>query len=431
MKQFILFFKSNVEFFILFPLFLSVGFLGYYGSVDKVSVQWLYLPFVSILSIFYVDSKYKFNTLPFFKSPYIIAFIAVIFFGILSFFNSNNISETIIVLSRWIILFGVFYSLFSIFTYLKPTLYLLSLALSIVLLLELLYSLSTLLDILKIVNFNQDYAILLKGVTGNKNITSAIFAVKLPFVYYLLYNSKSLMLKIFSFILICLTFFTLYFLSTRGILLGLLICSLIIFFIFIISSIKFSFKIAFKNLLIFISPIFVSLFLFSISLGESNNTVNLSSRLSNSISPNNSSVSTRLGYYSNAIDQILETPIIGIGLGNWKIKSIDFDHLNIDGYTVPYNTHNDLLELGAEIGFPGLITYLFSFIYLFYLLSLFFKKNIISPIGIISIASALFLYFIDLNLNFPTYRPVSHLLLLIISSYLIHLKINIHEKHVD
>ena len=38
----------------------------------------------------------------------------------------------------------------------------------------------------------------------------------------------------------------------------------------------------------------------------------------------------------------------GTGLGNWKIKSIDYDSKDIVGYIVPYHAHSDFIQLGAE-----------------------------------------------------------------------------------
>ena len=43
-------------------------------------------------------------------------------------------------------------------------------------------------------------------------------------------------------------------------------------------------------------------------------------------------------------------PILGVGLGNWKIKSIDYDSKDIKGYVVPYHAHSDFIQLGAELG---------------------------------------------------------------------------------
>ena len=50
-------------------------------------------------------------------------------------------------------------------------------------------------------------------------------------------------------------------------------------------------------------------------------------------------------------------PIFGVGFGNWKFKSIDYDKKNMVGYTVPYHAHSDFIQLGAELGILGFLLY--------------------------------------------------------------------------
>ena len=47
---------------------------------------------------------------------------------------------------------------------------------------------------------------------------------------------------------------------------------------------------------------------------------------------------------------IKSNPILGVGLGNWKLKSIEYDAKDIEGYVVPYHAHSDFIQLGAELG---------------------------------------------------------------------------------
>ena len=56
------------------------------------------------------------------------------------------------------------------------------------------------------------------------------------------------------------------------------------------------------------------------------------------------SAQSRLRYYSHGVQQIIHNPLMGCGIGNWKIKSIDYDRENIKNYVVPFTLHNDFLE---------------------------------------------------------------------------------------
>ena len=413
MKNFLLSVKLHYEFIISFFLIFYVSLLDYYNSVDKVSVQWIYLSIVSCLVIgFFYWSKITLDTSKMFNK-YFSSLLVFFIFCCLSFISSDNIYESLISLSRLIIIFVVMIVLFYMINHYKPSFILISYLITIVLFSELLYSVKPLLEILSVTDFVPEFSTFLKGVTGNKNITSAIFAVKIPFVFYVLFHSRFFIVKAISFILIVSTFVTLFFISTRGILLSIFIIYLLLFFILL-------YKKQLLNLLFLFLPLVLSLFIFNIS-NTSNNSYSITQRVSSITTPSESSVNTRLRYYSHALDQIIQTPFIGIGLGNWKIKSVDFDKENILGYTVPYNAHNDLLEIGAETGLGGLISYLLSFFLLVFILLKKFQNRFISSSLFLVILSSLFIYFVDLNLNFPTYRPAAHVNLMLLVSIILNL----------
>ena len=44
-----------------------------------------------------------------------------------------------------------------------------------------------------------------------------------------------------------------------------------------------------------------------------------------SLSTNDGSVNQRLRYYQDVLTHMTSNPILGVGLGNWKLKSIDYD----------------------------------------------------------------------------------------------------------
>ena len=184
-------YRNNFFSYIFIVLILCTTLLGYYGSVDKVSAQWLYLSAALVLSFIYFAFKSISALKPFLKLPTSKLILSVLLLSIISFFSANNATEVVIGISKWIIYFFLFYS-FYLFFIKHPISFLdVSIIVSFILLLEISYSLSTLLDILSITNFDNQYSNLLKGVTGNKNITAVVFAIKLPFVFYtLIYSSK-------------------------------------------------------------------------------------------------------------------------------------------------------------------------------------------------------------------------------------------------
>ena len=127
-----------------------------------------------------------------------------------------------------------------------------------------------------------------------------------------------------------------------------------------------------------------------------------------SFSTNDGSVNQRLRYYEDVFKHVVSNPVIGVGLGNWKLKSIEYDNKDINGYIVPYHAHSDFIQLGAELGVIGFFLYLGIFILtIFYGLKLIIISNLAEKdkAFIFLILTALGVYSIDANLNFPIARP--------------------------
>ena len=142
------------------------------------------------------------------------------------------------------------------------------------------------------------------------------------------------------------------------------------------------------------------------------------------------SINQRQNFYSQAFNTIIKNPIFGVGIGNWKIKSVDTNKENIIGYIVPYHVHNDYLEIGTEIGLVGLAIYLAILFFAFKETILNFLKMIFTKAKLeenyfeyISIALFFYIYIIDSNLNFPFHRPIVLINLVVLISYLNRVKI--------
>ena len=64
-----------------------------------------------------------------------------------------------------------------------------------------------------------------------------------------------------------------------------------------------------------------------------------------------------------------------MGLGNWKLKSIEYDAKDILGYVVPYHAHSDFYPLGAELGIIGFLLYLLVFLLAVYFVTILFDSQ--------------------------------------------------------
>jgi tetratricopeptide (TPR) repeat protein len=127
-----------------------------------------------------------------------------------------------------------------------------------------------------------------------------------------------------------------------------------------------------------------------------------------SINTQDGSINQRLRYYEDVLTHITKNPIIGVGIGNWKLKSIDYDKQDITGYVVPYHAHSDFIQLGAELGFVGFLLYLGVFLFAAYFAFVILFKSDLDTDNkwfVFFMLTALGVYFIDANLNFPIARP--------------------------
>ena len=120
-----------------------------------------------------------------------------------------------------------------------------------------------------------------------------------------------------------------------------------------------------------------------------------------SISTNDGSVNQRLRYYEDVLTHISQNPLLKLGIGNWKLSSIDYDKDDITGYIVPYHAHSDFIQLGAELGFLGFFLYLGIFLFAaYYYAIILFKSNlnIDNKWFVFLLITALGVYFVDIIL---------------------------------
>ena len=247
----------------------------------------------------------------------------------------------------------------------------------------------------------------LKGVTANRNITAFSLAIKLPFVLFLLELFIKRYIKIFLTLLIFLTIVCLSMIQSRAsfVALGIIILGYI--------SLNFSkywrqrkiiniYRIGFLLLPLFAAIIINQSYFSKIGADA------VSRAASISLSTNDGSVNQRLRYYEDVLKHMRSNPIFGVGLGNWKLKSIDYDAKDIIGYIVPYHAHSDFIQLGAELGILGFLLYLGIFVlavYYGYKLIRFSSISENEKTFIFLLLIALGVYSVDANLNFPIARP--------------------------
>lgn len=401
-------------------IFLCIGYVPRLGAADNIAPQWLALSTINLICgiYFIVNNKYKINDIN--VTLETVFFLIFIIWASISLSYSVNVNEALIKLTRWLNVLFLLFNLKFIVSYISNWKIVASYIIVLGLFWEVYNSMLGYFEVIGVTNYDFSKTNFLKGVTGNKNITSASIALKIPFLVFLISTSKNKLLKAILFSLLGYSLFNLILLSSRAVYISI---SLLAVF-YTISQIYFSFRhhhqsghkfrTAINRSFIFLAPLIGVIAFTFLTLGSAN-TANVVNRIQ-TINTEDTSTQIRLRFYGHAIDQILENPFLGTGLGNWKLKSLDYDAQEMFGYVVPYHAHNDFLEIGAELGVIGMIVYiLFLVIPFFRTLGFILEtKNVIDFHFGLALLGALIVYGIDANLNFPHARVIMQIGLMMI-----------------
>lgn len=397
--------------YIYISLLSLVGFVPYVGSIDIIGPQWFYLSLINLFaSPFILSKKIFYNHYLVFINKISLTYLIFILFVIVSLFFSLNLSLSLVETSRVFIVFISIYYITFLLLNSDFNFTIISLIVTSVLLLEVLYSFYPLIvyltqfpiSELNVSNLPSN----LKGVSGNVNVLSADIVFKLGFLFFLFFKSKNIYLKLSSSFLLTLSFLLIFLLASRTAFISLSLISFLYFFHSLFSS-----NISKYKSLVFIFLISISIALTSLFPSSSNS---VSSKFTNT-TLTESSLGSRIYLYQNVIDYLSFNPITPIGIGNWKIESLLYWKTRMTGYVVPYHAHNDFLELTVEIGILGGLAYFLFFISTFlYSLKFYFKQKKLIFVLIFSLCTV---YFFDAMLNFPLERALSQVNFILLVSF--------------
>jgi tetratricopeptide (TPR) repeat protein len=252
----------------------------------------------------------------------------------------------------------------------------------------------------------------IQSVYSNKNILASSLFVKIPFALWLIvFNRKWLRSLgiLTTFLAISATFF----MSTRAFYLGTFALTFVIIAYLIIRYIqshdKYQLRLAGIFLIIltaaFLTFSITERFLYPKSKAADGYAVGVGARLATISDP--SGGGGRLDIWKWSGHMVKKNPLLGVGLGNWKIAILEEGNHTIPDFIYPYKAHNDFVETTTETGiFGGLL-----FIAIFLLTGWSLVRIIIkSPDSdwlpfLFLPAFGLLCYSFDAFFNFPQDRP--------------------------
>tara|TARA_B100001939_G_scaffold294708_1_gene267860 strand:- start:1739 stop:2836 length:1098 start_codon:yes stop_codon:yes gene_type:complete len=344
----------------------------------------------------------------------------------LSIFVADNQVESVIIFSQYL---SFYFSLLLIYTLSKQSKLKfidILIYLSIIsVFLESAYILLTFFDAVIINGESFTRSNLYKGFTANINIAAFSLAGKSPIILYYIFKSNKTINKVLGGVLVFMIASCLSILLSRGAFIAFALVNLL----FIIYSLLKKLDNYFISSSVIVLSILLSYFTFSNLIKNGPENLINERIVSIQIDREDQSINERLRFYKAAFESIKENPILGIGIGNWKIESMKYDSKFATGYRVPFHAHNDFLQVAAE---SGLFASIFFILFLLYPFYLFIKYKIYrtADIEYFCVLLMMMVYILDTLINFPIARPISHLFLIFVSITLIFLADKYEEKNI-
>ncbi|MBN2663606.1 MAG: O-antigen ligase family protein [Bacteroidales bacterium] len=201
------------------------------------------------------------------------------------------------------------------------------------------------------------------GNNAHKNIYSQVLFITFSFSIYGIYYFKDFRQKLsilisFTNLLIILLLMTR---SVWGALLISTIATLIVYFIFLRKSVPFK-KIKKVIIPLVIIAIFSGVIFLLISGLDSKKEVR--THISETSHLDEGNALHRIVLWKKSFELLKESPLLGVGAGNWKIDILKYDvtKSNKKGHIEPRRPHNDYVSVITETGIIGFIIYISIFI---------------------------------------------------------------------
>ena len=404
-------------------LYLLVHFIPDLGGADVMGAQWLYssaLDLVVLGYIFFNKSTYSEAIQAIYSYKFTLVFSVLVIWAMGSYFYALNPTETLVTLARLITTYIIFINV-SILFYkqdIEKVFNIVAYIVGFILLYDAIYVISTFNNNVK-TNFDPSIGSI-TGNHGNKNVMAASLLIKFPFIVWIIVRSKILVRVLCSFVLLLGTI-ALFLLSTRSTFVGLAIIIILFAATTFYFRDKKDIKESLGRMLFFVLPVVVAFFISNLIIANATDTAEesimngaVTARIQ-SIKLENNASSGRLHLWEGAIDYATKHPFMGAGYGNWKLASIPYEKEFTNDLFVPYHSHNDFLEMFADLGIVGGLCFgLMFLLFPIYAFTIWRNKDakafhLPATISFMAVTC----YAVDAFLNFPAERTAMQTMLAI------------------
>ena len=395
-------------------LYLIVHFIPDFGGADVMGSQWLYVSVVDFVILLYIllnQQQYKTAIDAVLKLKFTIVYSFLVIWALISITYSINAIESLVCLARLLSTYLIFINLSILFhkKELTTLFNVVAILAGVVLFFDAMYVITGFSKNMVDMNLDQNIGSL-TGKNGNKNVMAASLLIKFPFLLFVILHNK-LIGKIAGLVVLFLGMMALFILNTRSTYVGLGVLFVLFSVAITLLNKKQGIKVIGINLAYLILPL---IFAFFAANGMLTKAVDVQgfqggySSVTKRVGDINvaSEQNSRIKLWKAAIDYASKHPFTGAGYGNWKLASIPYEKEYTNDLFVPYHCHNDYIEMFADLGLIGGISFAALFVLLgittiqFWMQSKDDQHKLIMSIALMAIAC----YFIDAFFNFPAER---------------------------
>lgn len=403
---------------------LATFLLIAYGYVTVITPNWMafdsnatkfytfaILNLVVVALVFFVK-EFRERTqvlFGFFTNKIGIAYTLIMVMALLSFSKAINTEEAILHFFKIFTAFSAAWMVSALVIYYKEGIVVLALAMTILLCYDFLVAMDGIKGVIR--GTATDLAI--KGSYSNKNILASAIFIKIPFAVWLFYFRRENYLRLIGAVGLTLGTLAVFFMSTRTFYLA-TILTVVIFVIygaidfFILKRRETGVKV-----LIHVGLVVIAFGIFSFVQNylypqEVRQSTSFGARLAEVANQENQSNNLRkTAWVITATDMIPNDPLLGVGIGNWKVRFLQYENSYSPHYIYMYKNHNDFLELTAEVGILGGLAFVAIFLLaaFYFIKSTYKNKDSEQEQWFFLPLFGLFAYSFDAFFNFPQDRP--------------------------
>lgn len=381
-------------------------------TFDSNGPKFLSIALLNLIVFAYLFSRKEIKQNPeislgFFKSWAGIFYALLMVVSLLSFIKAINVIESILHFSKIFTVFSAAYLVSVVVSKDKRYLEHLAIGMTALLIFD---SISVYYNIHQYIDGKLSDITQIKTIYSNKNILAASLFVKIPFALWLFTFYKGWK-QIIAFIGGATGLLAVLFMSARAFYLGTFFLSFAYLVYLPIIYLQQKQKVMIRKIVAYLGVLLAAVLIFSFVqktfyVNNSGLNAGIESRLS-TISTSDESANKRLDAWKRSFHVIKQNPLLGCGVGNWKVATLKEENETNPNYIYQYKAHNDFIETTTEVGiFGGLFFAAIFLTILFSFLKALLRKEGEDRISFLFLAAfGLMAYFFDAFFNFPQDRP--------------------------